>query len=126
MTIQKQEVGDPLIAASDLDARLAHHRDASHQEHVGQIALEEQHREGQAVPALRLNEGWPVAASAPIPRSAKCRQSGTAPRSSKVPEQRQQSLPPFGAVAREETPPSRPGCQYGRYRSRRSTELLPA
>jgi hypothetical protein len=40
MAVQEQEVSDPVVAASNSDARLVHDGNASHQEHAGQLALE--------------------------------------------------------------------------------------
>ena len=36
MTVQQQEIGNPLVAAAECDARLSHDGNASHQEHAGQ------------------------------------------------------------------------------------------
>src|SRR5215471_6728361 len=40
VAIQEQKVGDSLVPLCDLNARLPHDRNASHQEHTRQLALE--------------------------------------------------------------------------------------
>jgi hypothetical protein len=39
MTVQEQEISDPLVGLGNCDARLVHDGDASRQQHAGQLPL---------------------------------------------------------------------------------------